>query len=149
MGLPVVVCIGTENIIGDSLGPCVGALLKERYGLKAYVYGVPEASITAKNIGGYMDFIARVHKESAVIAVDACLGNPEDVGGIRIRRGGVKAGRAAGRNFPAFGDVSVLGVVEQYSRDAIEALLASSPDNVFDLTDKIAYMVNSALAQRA
>ena len=47
--LPVIVCIGTDAVVGDCLGPLVGSLLKERLKGKTYVFGTVESPVTAKN----------------------------------------------------------------------------------------------------
>ena len=49
--LPVVVCIGSDLAIGDSLGPIVGSMLKfKTQGLGTFLYGTLSAPITAKEI---------------------------------------------------------------------------------------------------
>ena len=48
---PVVVCVGSDLAIGDSLGPIVGSMLKYKtQGLQLYIYGTLAAPVTAKEI---------------------------------------------------------------------------------------------------
>ena len=48
--VPVIVCIGSDLVVGDSLGPYVGSKLVNSIGNKAYVYGTLKSPITAKEI---------------------------------------------------------------------------------------------------
>ena len=58
--IPVIICVGTDAAIGDTLGPLVGTKLKEAK-IPAYVYGNLGKTITAKEIGAIKTFIANVH----------------------------------------------------------------------------------------
>ena len=55
---PVVVCVGSDLAIGDSLGPITGSMLKHKtQGLNTYVYGTLSAPITAKEIKYMRTFV--------------------------------------------------------------------------------------------
>ena len=47
---PVYMCIGTEKVFSDSLGPRVGSLLNERMTKPLFVYGMNDRNITAENL---------------------------------------------------------------------------------------------------
>ena len=53
--LPIIVCIGTDAVIGDSLGPLVGSMLKGLLKGKTYIFGTVESPITAKEVA-VLDF---------------------------------------------------------------------------------------------
>ena len=38
-GTPVILCIGSDKIAGDSVGPIVGDILKNRLNARCFVYG--------------------------------------------------------------------------------------------------------------
>ena len=70
--LPVVVCIGSDLAIGDSLGPIVGSMLKfKTQGLGCFLYGMLSAPITAKEIKSMRTFLKETHQDSQVLAIDA------------------------------------------------------------------------------
>lgn len=119
---PVIVCIGTKKVSGDSLGPRVGDLLRDVIGVDAYVYGVSAKQVTAVNFDEYRAFIERQHKNDLIIAVDACVGESNDVGKIKVTMTGVTAGGALKRNFEKFGDIGILGVVAESGSDNFGAL---------------------------
>ena len=103
---PVVMCIGTDLVGGDCLGPMVGQLLIAR-DLSAYVYGTLESPITALNLKEYYAFIKENHC-STIIAVDSCVG--ENVGKISVSSGGLFPGAASDKKLPMVGDISVTAV---------------------------------------
>lgn len=123
MSLPVVICIGSSGVVGDSLGPMVADLLKERYEVPAYVYGGLRAPVNGVNYTRYAAFLAERHRESLVIAVDACVGDKRDVGKIKYSSKGLRAGGALNKNLGAIGDIGILGVVAERSPDNLGALM--------------------------
>ena len=48
-GVPIILCIGSDLVLGDSLGPLIGTLLLKR-NVEAYVYGTLGSPITAKEV---------------------------------------------------------------------------------------------------
>ena len=49
--MPVILCIGSDLSVGDSLGPVTGTKIKEKLrGLDCYVYGTLSKPITAHEV---------------------------------------------------------------------------------------------------
>lgn len=111
--LPVLVCIGTDAVIGDSLGPLVGSFLDEKLNGKAYVYGSFLSPITAKEIEPLVRFIKRVHPDRKVLAIDAAVGKAEEVGCIKLCDRPLKPGAGVEKNLSEIGDANVIGVVAE------------------------------------
>ena len=111
---PVVVCIGTDAIIGDSLGPIVGSIIKRRLP-EAILYGSLDKTVTAKEIKTLKLFLSKVHRKSKVIVIDAAVGGKEDVGKIKIGENPIKPGLGAKKDLPALGDVSIIYVASERS----------------------------------
>ena len=145
MRTPVVLCIGTDTVSGDALGPIVGDLLTDRYNVNAYVYGRTERTVNGGNFGVYSKFIERMHPKSYVIAVDACVGNREDVGKIKVADG-VKAGGALAKNHGKVGNVGILGVVCEKSSDNLFSLMNVDLKFVEELGARIAEKIALVLA---
>ena len=70
----VFVCIGSDRITGDSLGPLVGHSLSRQGLSSAYVYGTLSNPVHALNLRETIEEINLRHPDSLVIAVDASLG---------------------------------------------------------------------------
>lgn len=108
---PVIVCIGSDLVVGDSLGPIVGSKLLEILNGKAYVYGTLSSPITAKEIETIKQTTKNLHPNSKVIVVDAGVGIKEDIGQIKIADYGINPGLGVNKNLPLIGDVSIVGIV--------------------------------------
>lgn len=142
---PVVICIGTPKVCGDSLGPRVGDKLVETYGVDAYVYGRTASPVTGLNCGNYFKHIKTHHSKSLIIAVDACLGASEDVGKIKYSLDGLRAGSALGKLLGKFGDVGFLGVVAPKNDDNMKSLYSVSEECVEALSEKIAKKIQNLI----
>lgn len=138
---PVILCIGTTKVIGDSLGPKVGDRLVKDYNVNAYVYGRTESPVNGINYLTYVTHIKKHHKNSIIIAVDACLGVSKDVGRIKLVMSGLQAGAALNKNLDRIGDIGILGVVGESKKDNLEALLEVSEKSVDSLSEKVAYKI--------
>ena len=113
---PVIVCIGSDLSVGDSLGPVTGTKLKEKLkGLNVYVYGTLAKPITAHEVKYTNQFIKNTHPDSTVIAIDAAVGVAGDIGLIRVAKRGLKPGSGANKKLCKVGDVSVMGIVAERS----------------------------------
>ncbi len=113
---PVVLCIGSDLSIGDSLGPVTGTKLKEKLaGLNCYVYGSLSKPITAHEVKYMNEFLKFTHPESPVIAVDAAVGVAGDIGLIKVAKRGIKPGSGANKKLSKVGDVSLMGIIAERS----------------------------------
>lgn len=107
----IIICIGTDKCIGDCLGPLVGTLLIES-NFPLPVYGTLESPIHALNIKEKLNHINKLHPNSTIIGIDACLGEDESIGEIHIRDYPVHPGKGVGKSLPEVGDASIIGVVD-------------------------------------
>ena len=109
-GAPVVVCIGSDLVLGDSLGPLVGTFICDNK-FNGYVYGTLTSPITAKEIGYTKTLLKKAHPNSLVISIDAAVGDDEDVGLIRVANCGLKPGLGVAKSLGTIGDISIMGIV--------------------------------------
>lgn len=75
-----IVCIGTDGVLFDSVGPLIGTMLTELTDLT--VFGTLSANINKKNVREYVDYY-KFNKKRTVIAIDACFG--ETLGNIILQ----------------------------------------------------------------
>jgi putative sporulation protein YyaC len=111
---PIIICVGSDLVLGDSLGPLVGTLLKQK-GCGAYIYGTLNAPITAKEVEYAKIYIKQTHPLSKLIAIDAAVGDEEDVGIVKVLNKGLKPGLGVNKNLGVLGDQSIIGVVASKS----------------------------------
>ena len=111
---PIIVCVGSDLVLGDSLGPLVGTMLKKR-NLRSYIYGTLNAPITAKEINYVNSYIKKMHPDSIIIAIDAAVGKKEEIGLIKLMNYGLKPGLGVNKDLDVVGDISIVGVVSEKS----------------------------------
>lgn len=145
---PVFMCIGSDKVAGDILGPIVGELLVHRYNVRAFVYGTLNRPVNALNVLETHRFIRNSHPKSKVFAIDASLGKAEDNGVITVFKGGLKPGAALSKSLPEIGDYSLTANVNVFGRENIVTLTKTKFGSVYDLAENIAFGINDALCIR-
>ena len=143
---PIVVCIGSDLAIGDSLGPVTGSLLKHKtQGLNAYVYGTLSAPVTAKEIKYVRTFLKETHKNSPVIAIDAAVGAQGDIGLLRISDTPLLPGAGAKKQLGALGDLSIMGIVAEKSIGNYGLLNTTRLNLVYSMAEILAEALSTLL----
>lgn len=112
---PVVVCIGSDLAIGDSLGPLCGTMLCKNKPGDLFVYGTLKKSITAKEVPYLNEFLRDTHPGRPIIAVDAAVGDAGDIGLIKLTSNGIRPGLGANKRLARIGDVGIMGIVAEKS----------------------------------
>lgn len=118
---PVILCIGSDRVTGDCLGPIVGQMLLER-NVDAYIYGSLNRPVTALNLKESIKSIRRAHPDKKILAIDSSVGRYEDVGKIRISFGAIAPGSADGKKLPKVGDVSITATVTDLSKTPLSSV---------------------------
>lgn len=135
--LPVVLCIGSDRVTGDCLGPLVGQMLVER-GANAFVYGTLNRPVTALNLKDAVKHIKAAHGDKKVLAIDSSVGRTPDIGKIRIAFGSIAPGSADGKNLPKVGDVSITATVTDPHKTPLAAVrLGMVYSLAADISDRI------------
>lgn len=128
------VCIGTDRVLGDTLGPLVGTLLEEAK--IPNVFGTLEKPIETST---YKDFLEEIKdKDYLIVAVDSAMG--ENLGKISVSEGGLLP---RFETLPEIGNISIRCTVapkiEGYGEDKlIEILKYTSLYTVYTLAKEIA-----------
>lgn len=108
----VFVCIGTNEVLGDCLGPLVGTYLKENSDFK--VYGDMENNIcTSKDIKR----LCRKTKNKKVIAIDSAISDVAKIGEIFVSDRCCRVGRGIGIDKNEIGDITIKVVVAKKEKN--------------------------------
>ncbi|SFC32678.1 spore protease YyaC [Clostridium uliginosum] len=107
----IIVCIGTDKCIGDCLGPLVGSILEDNL-FPLPIYGTLSAPIHALNIDNRLNEIYKIHPNSSIIGIDACLGDKDAIGEIHTRDYAIHPGKGVGKELPEVGIASIIGIVD-------------------------------------
>ena len=144
---PVVLCIGSDLAIGDSLGPVAGTMLKEGREFHGYVYGTLKCPVTAKEVKYVNDFLRKTHPNSAVIAIDAAVGEDSDIGLIKVTQGSLRPGSGANKRLGRIGDISILGIVAPKSAFSYSLLNLTRLNMVYSMARAVTGALNAYSAQ--
>ncbi|MGN0354158.1 MAG: spore protease YyaC [Muricoprocola sp.] len=134
---PVFICIGTDRIIGDSLGPVIGSMLDHRPDFTLPVYGTLEQPIHALNLDDHLAQIYQKHPQAPFIAIDASLGSKKHQQYITISHCALSPGRAMSKTLSQVGDISITGIITQSGKNAFLALQNTRLSRVIALADCI------------
>ena len=146
---PVIVCIGSDLAIGDSLGPITGSMLKfKTQGLGVFLYGTLAAPVTAKEIKYMRTFLKETHAGSQIIAIDAAVGSEGDIGLIKINDTPLMPGAGANKQLGSLGDLSIMGVVAEKSIANYGLLNTTRLNLVYTMSEIISDGIASLLWER-
>ena len=134
---PIIICIGTDLSIGDSLGPIVGTMLHE-YRINAFIYGRLSETITAKDIKSIKSFVSKVHPTTKTLVVDAAIGGKDDVGSIKMSLAPIRPGLGANKDLPEIGTVNLIGIVAERSCANYSFLNLTRLSPVYEMAKSIA-----------
>ena len=143
---PVIVCVGSDLVLGDSLGPLVGTMLIKRK-VCAFVYGTLNAPLTAKEVVCAKTQISLLHPNSFTVAIDAAVGNREDIGLIKVTDRGLKPGLGVDKNLGTLGDCSVIGIVAGKSLQNYNLFNLTRLNLIYKMAEKIADGIEKFLTE--
>lgn len=106
----IFLCIGSDRSTGDSLGPIVGTMLKERK-FPFPVYGTLHNPVHALNIKKVLKDIQETYKDPFIFGIDACLGDERQIGFIFFKEGSFIPGNALNKVLPSVGDYHMKAIV--------------------------------------
>ena len=135
----IIVCIGTDKHVWDSLGPMVGSMLQD-YNIK--VYGNLNNPITAMNVEEIKEKIEIIHPDSVIIAIDiAVTDNIEFNKKVYIREGGIKPGIGVGiTDLSVIGDYSILYYV--YKKDMNNERIRNPYNGALEVVKILEYILD-------
>lgn len=107
----IFLCIGTDRVTGDCLGPFVGQKLSSYSGSGFSVYGTLFHPVHALNLSEMSDYIHSHHPKALIIAIDASLGEKKHLGYVTIANGALHPGAAIHKQLPSVGHIHITGIV--------------------------------------
>lgn len=107
----VFLCIGSDRMTGDCLGPYIGQQLSSYTGHGIFVYGTLSDPVHALNLKKVCSSIEKRHPSALVIAIDASLGQKKHLGYVTIGNGALYPGAGVHKELPPVGDIHITGIV--------------------------------------
>ena len=120
----IILCIGTNKVIGDSIGPIVGTNLKNDLKInmkfkdefyiknkKIKIIGDMCNNISYNNIKENIEKIDTIGEKNFIIVIDSALSSENNIGKIFIHNRGLKYAESLKRSNEIIGDMSIKAVV--------------------------------------
>ena len=145
----VVLCIGTDRVTGDSLGPIIGYKLAQYIPDHVQVYGTLEEPVHAKNLESTLGRIKRRYANPFIIAIDASLGRMESIGCLTVGAGSIKPGQGVDKILPEVGDMFITGIVNYNGMFGNVAIQNTRLNVVMKMADIAHYGILSGFSRLA
>lgn len=124
----IFLCVGTDKIIGDAIGPIVGTKLEKGLqqndtsdrGKNINIYGKIGNTLNFKNAYGLLSYMKKQYKNPFIITIDAALSENGKVGEIVVNEGKIELGNSLGRCIEWDSHINIKGVVGNYSNNPKE-----------------------------
>ncbi|MEK4520084.1 spore protease YyaC [Psychrobacillus sp. FSL W7-1457] len=104
-------CIGTDRSTGDALGPMTGSFLTQLNSFPFEIIGTLDSPLHALNLEETTNTLYSSSEKPFVVAIDACLGNANNIGEIIIHPGPLFPGKAVKKDLPPIGEISIKAIV--------------------------------------
>jgi putative sporulation protein YyaC len=140
----VVLCIGTDRVTGDSLGPLVGYKLSKSRLHNLTVYGTLENPVHALNLTETTKEIYKRYSNPFIIAIDASLGTSNHLGYITLGKGPLTPGSGVKKTLVPVGDIFITGIVNVSGVLDNLVLQTTRLDTVMTLADCISLGIRLA-----
>lgn len=134
----VFLCVGTDRVTGDCLGPYIGHLLQPYEAGHIFVYGTLSSPVHALNLKKTAALIQKLHPHALVIAIDASLGQKKHLGYVTIGNGALYPGAGVQKELPPVGDIHITGIVNVSGMLENLTLQTTRLSTVITLADAIA-----------
>lgn len=118
----VFLCVGTKNVKGDSFGPTVGTILKNKLIINENIeiWGDLENNVEYGNITNNLDQIKEKYKDTLIIAIDSAVSEECDIGKIFVVNRGLKYAQALEKSNEVVGNISIKAVVAQDEKNGLK-----------------------------
>lgn len=116
----VILCIGTDKLIGDLVGPIVGQKLKRLFKnyKKIKVYGDINKSVNITNVDKVIEEINTKFNYPFIITIDSALGPKEVIETVHISCGKIKPGGALSHKKEYKSNINFKAIVGENLKDS-------------------------------
>lgn len=141
----VILCIGTDKITGDCLGPLVGSKLQKAH-FPCPLYGTLEHPLHAGNLSDELIWIKKQHSNPFILVIDAAVGSKKHIGFVSLSCSPLSPGKGVDRPLPPIGNISITGIINEASPSSDLLLPYTSLYLVNNLADYICNGLISVLS---
>lgn len=107
----IFLCIGTDKLIGDAIGPIIGSNIKHLENEYIHIYGTMENNLNFNNAKTTIQDVYNTYKKSCIITIDAALSEKANIGDIFFSSGIIKIGKALEKDLCFYSDINIKYIV--------------------------------------
>lgn len=148
-----ILCIGTDKVTGDSLGPFVGHQIRKQLASlngtreKAFlpdirIFGTLKNPVHAVNLEETLETIKKDYKKKGIdfescllVVVDASLGYPNHLGCVTLTNQPLTPGEGVNKKLPQVGQISVTGIIGEARNSSYKSQLSLRHTKLSDLME--------------
>lgn len=148
-----ILCIGTDKVTGDSLGPFVGHQIRKQLatlqGFKKQtsypdirIFGTLKKPVHAVNLEETLDDIKAEYKKQGIafeqcllVVVDASLGYSNHLGCVTLTNQPLTPGEGVNKKLPQVGQISVTGIIGEARSSSYKSQLSLRHTKLCDLME--------------
>ena len=150
----VFLCLGTNQIIGDSFGPLVGSILKKRLSnnKNVKIIGDLDNVITYNEIHECRNYLSKYCRDSLVVVLDSALSNQNNIGKVYIQNRGLRYAESLKKENDVIGNVSIKAVVGENKFNNItnfKNLQQASLQNIHNMSNIVSNGIIEVLNKKA
>lgn len=136
--IPVfLLCIGSDRVLGDTLGPIIGYKLEKTLPHPFQVFGTLARPVHAINLRPTLLRLSTLYQAPLTIAIDASIGRKESVGCITLSNRSIRPGTGVAKTLPQIGQISITGIVSEECFDVSARLQNIRLGFIMELADCI------------
>ncbi|MDD5949789.1 MAG: spore protease YyaC [Lachnospiraceae bacterium] len=143
----IILCIGTDKVTGDSLGPFVGHRLKQLLAnvepdsaSRVRVYGTLKEPVHAINLSATLTALQKELAEEEktlsdclLLVVDASLGVPHHLGYVTLANQPLSPGEGVNKKLPRVGQISITGIIGEARSSSYKSQMVLRHARLYDL----------------
>lgn len=117
----VVLCVGTDKLVGDLVGPLVGHKLKRLFKdcEKIKIYGDIKETVNITNVNEIVSEVITNYNQPFIITIDSALGPKEAIETVWVSTGKLEPGKALAKEKSCNSNVSFKAVVGEDFQNAV------------------------------
>ncbi len=147
-GIPapiIILCIGTDKVTGDSLGPFVGHRLCQMLNdkppaLPVRIYGTLKEPVHAINLNDTLEDLKKKLandnlslKDCLLLVVDASLGISSHLGYVTLSNQPLSPGEGVNKKLPRIGQISITGIIGEAKVTSYKSQQVLRQTRLYDL----------------
>lgn len=135
----IFLCIGSNKVKGDSIGPIIGSKIKKIENEYIKIYGTLEKNLDFLNAKYVIEEVYSIYDNPYIITIDAALCRENKIGKIYLNNGYIKIGKALDKSISFYSNINIKCIVGMYNEiqtiKNINVLKNANMDNIIKMSD--------------